>query len=258
MKRSSAFVVGAILALTLSMAYPVEAQDPLFVAPTGNVGLGTSTPATRLHLTNGVITIGGHTLGERTGISQDFQVNALRNIIYNVDSDNNSTNASFSVSRNGDPGQVVFVAREDNLVGINRNPPTFPLHVGTDATNGNGAHLTTAGVWTNGSSRSHKVDIQELGTEAALAALADLEPVRYRGKDSTDGEEYLGFIAEDVPALVAMNDRSGLSPMDIVAVLTKVTQEQEQTIADLKERVADLESALRTLLQRGAPPGSER
>ena len=37
----------------------------------------------------------------------------------------------------------------------------------------------------------------------------------------------MGFIAEDVPDLVATKDRKGLSPMDIVAVLTKVLQEQQ-------------------------------
>ncbi len=51
----------------------------------------------------------------------------------------------------------------------------------------------------------------------------------------------MGFIAEDVPELVATNDRKGLSSMDIVAVLTKVLQEQQKTISELTGRVADLE-----------------
>lgn len=37
----------------------------------------------------------------------------------------------------------------------------------------------------------------------------------------------MGFIAEDVPDLVATPNRKSLSPMDIVAVLTKVVQEQQ-------------------------------
>ena len=54
-------------------------------------------------------------------------------------------------------------------------------------------------------------------------------------------------IAEDVPGLVATKDRKGLSPMDVVAVLTKVVQdqktlleEQQKAIAELKMEVAEL------------------
>lgn len=47
-------------------------------------------------------------------------------------------------------------------------------------------------------------------------------------------ESYVGFIAEDVPELVATGDRQGLSAMDIVAVLTKVVQAQQQRIDELK------------------------
>ena len=50
-------------------------------------------------------------------------------------------------------------------------------------------------------------------------------------------ESYLGFIAEDVPELVATRDRDGLSSMDIVAVLTKVVQEQQKKIEELEARL---------------------
>jgi hypothetical protein len=54
----------------------------------------------------------------------------------------------------------------------------------------------------------------------------------------------VGFIAEDVPELVARKDRKSLSPMDIVAVLTKVVQEQKQS---LDEKSKTLESVLAEL-----------
>lgn len=44
--------------------------------------------------------------------------------------------------------------------------------------------------------------------------------------DATD--RHVGFIAEDVPELVASPDRKALAAMDVVAVLTKVVQEQER------------------------------
>lgn len=49
-------------------------------------------------------------------------------------------------------------------------------------------------------------------------------------------DNYLGFIAEDVPEVVASKDRKGLSPMDIVAVLTKVVQAQQRKIEALEAR----------------------
>ena len=38
-----------------------------------------------------------------------------------------------------------------------------------------------------------------------------------------------------------MNNRKSLSPMDIVAVLTSVVKEQQQTIDELKKRLEALE-----------------
>ena len=67
-----------------------------------------------------------------------------------------------------------------------------------------------------------------------------LNPVKFQYK-AEPGQQYVGFIAEDVPDLVARNDRKSLSPMDVVAVLTKVVQEQQKTIEKLSARLTELE-----------------
>ncbi len=67
----------------------------------------------------------------------------------------------------------------------------------------------------------------------AKDVLDDLSPTRFNYKADKE-DEYLGFIAEDVPELVANKDRKGLNPMDIVAVLTKVVQRQQEDIEELK------------------------
>jgi hypothetical protein len=112
--------------------------------------------------------------------------------------------------------------------------PTNPLE------HSSGARLTAGGVWTDASSRALKMNIRNLTAREAFKTLNALNPVQFEYK-AQPGENYVGFIAEDVPDLVAAGDRKALSPMDIVAVLTKVLQAQQKSIADLKARVAELE-----------------
>jgi hypothetical protein len=101
---------------------------------------------------------------------------------------------------------------------------------------GTGAYLSAGGVWTNASSRALKEDIRELSTRDALRTLEGLRPVSFRYRD-TDGEAHVGFIAEDVPDLVATRDRKGVSAMDVVAVLTRVVKEQQEQLAELAAEV---------------------
>jgi len=90
-----------------------------------------------------------------------------------------------------------------------------------------------------GSSRAIKHGIEDLEIDQALDALAELEPVKYRYNHSPT-RQTLGFIAEDVPDLVASESRKSLAPMDIVTVLTKVVQSQQQSIQELTEQVEKL------------------
>jgi hypothetical protein len=117
-------------------------------------------------------------------------------------------------------------------VGYGVERPEHPLEMAS------GAYVSAGGVWTNSSSREFKENIETLSVEDALAALAQLEPVQFNYR-SDDSERYVGFIAEDVPSLVASEDRASLSPMDIVAVLTRVIQAQQARIEELERRMAD-------------------
>jgi hypothetical protein len=111
-----------------------------------------------------------------------------------------------------------------------------------------GAYVTTGGVWTNASSREVKQDIEPLTIEQARETVHALNPVGFRYKEEPD-EQYLGFIAEDVPELVATNDRKSLAPMDITAVLTKVVQDQDAQIREQKKLLAELAKEVRELRQ---------
>ncbi|WP_294956224.1 tail fiber domain-containing protein, partial [Sulfurovum sp.] len=109
------------------------------------------------------------------------------------------------------------------------------------------------GVWHNTSSRSMKQDIQPLSTKEALEAFKKLKPVTYAYKaNPTDPK--VGFIAEDVPELVADPKHKSLSAMDMVALLTKVVQVQEEKLAakevemkKLQKRVEKMETIMSNL-----------
>lgn len=104
--------------------------------------------------------------------------------------------------------------------------------------NGN---LILAGSLQEGSSRTLKENISELSSQEAMRTLAGLNPVKFRYKADTEKANHVGFIAEDVPDLVAKPDRKGLNSMDIVGVLTKAVQEQQKTILALSKKVESLE-----------------
>ncbi|WP_415407448.1 tail fiber domain-containing protein [Sulfurovum sp. CS9] len=116
---------------------------------------------------------------------------------------------------------------------------------GTELYLGNGAK-NVGGVWINASSRALKENIKELNTQDALAAFHKLQPVTYNYK-SDKKEQVVGFIAEDVPELVAIQSRDGLSSMDMVAVLTKVVQEQDKMLQVQAEKIAKLETMQKRL-----------
>ena len=60
----------------------------------------------------------------------------------------------------------------------------------------------------------------------------------------------MGFIAEDAPELVASKDRKGMSSMDVVAVLTKVVQEQQKVVQERRTTIAELSRRL-VIVERG-------
>jgi hypothetical protein len=119
--------------------------------------------------------------------------------------------------------------------------PNHPLHLA-------GGAYSDGATWVNASSREYKEDIKDLSTEAAMSTFDALKPVTFKYKTG-DHVGHVGFIAEDVPDLVATKDRKGLSAMDIVAVLTKVVQEQQETIAKMSEKLERLE---REMQMKGA------
>ncbi len=182
------------------------------------VGIGTSEPAQRLEV-NGSIQIHDQSSGV-AGLMITQIEGDTGYILHNKAS--TLTIGAGSVDR-------ITIDRNGN-VGFGISRPQHPIELPS------GAYVSAGGAWTNSSSRERKENVSALGLEDALAALAELEPVAFNYRDE-QAERYLGFIAEDVPELVASNDRKHLSAMDIVAVLTEVVKAQEARIRRLESRL---------------------
>lgn len=141
-------------------------------------------------------------------------------------------------------------------VGLGTNSPSATLHV-----SGNSYVTGTFGLGTASpeeklhvvgnalvegnfelrSSRDAKQNIKTLPAQEAMDALEQLRPVTYQYK-SDPTEDSIGFIAEEAPDLVATSSRKSLRPMDIVAVLAKVVQEQQKQIDRMAGKIAELEA----------------
>jgi hypothetical protein len=147
---------------------------------------------------------------------------------------------STAVANAGD----IFIVKNDGHVGIGKyNPNTYPLEFGAQA---NGAYLTVGGVWTTPSSRELKENIQPLNEQQAIETLRALKPVTYNYKiDPT--EHHVGFIAEDVPEMIAAQDRNSVDPMNITAILTAVLKEQKKIIAHQEEILTTLGTDIQNL-----------
>ena len=137
-------------------------------------------------------------------------------------------------------------------IGIGTQNPSYPLQMA-------GGAYTNGSLWISASSREYKDNIKGLKVEDAIETLQGLNPVTFSYKVSPE-ENHVGFVAEEVPDLVSTKDRKGLSPMDIVAVLTKVVQEQQRIIQEQQKVIQEQQQMMSsfsqklTKLERGLKP----
>jgi len=153
---------------------------------------------------------------------------------------------------------VFFDGSYSGRLGINRDDRdggiSYPIHVGTDGTNGNGAYLTAGGVWTNGSSRSFKENFQTLNSQELLKKISNLPVEAWSFKNSE--ERHIGPVAEDFIQAFDVGtvkedgnrDNQYLSAEDIAGValagvkeMIKENQELKQVIEELRHRIMELE-----------------
>ena len=198
----------------------------------GNVGIGTNIPKANLDIhgvNDGSI---GSLIVRRGSRNSYIKITGPRGSPY-------SSKIIVSQFNTGTETSAITISNENNAnfgnVGIGTTSPSEKLHVvGNIFADGD---ISATGNIGPCSSRDYKDDIQSLQLKEAANALQSLNPVKFTYKSEQEKELHLGFIAEDVPDLVATSSRKTLSTMDIVAVLTKVVQEQQKQMAIMQQEL---------------------
>ncbi|QGZ90588.1 tail fiber domain-containing protein [Microcystis aeruginosa] len=185
----------------------------LAITPGGNVGIGTPTPGTPLEIVS----------------TQDSILRLRQN-------------------ESGHPWNYIEWWNMSSRLWWSGTTPSNTFAIGTYLGGGTVLSLSTngnvIGKFVQSSSKELKENIGLLCLQEAAQILAGLNPVKFNYKTDSDQHQNIGFIAEDVPELLATSDRKGVSIMDIVGVLTKVLQEQQKTILELAEKVKSLEAKI--------------
>ncbi|MEB3283267.1 MAG: DUF6519 domain-containing protein [Lyngbya sp.] len=103
---------------------------------------------------------------------------------------------------------------------------------------------------TQNSSNTLKEDIQDLSSQEVAAILRSLNPVKFIYKEDETQTINAGFLADNTPDLLTANDKQAIKVVDIVAVLTKVVQDNRKTLADLVKIVKKQQAEIATLKQK--------
>lgn len=215
--------------------FRIEAGAPansLFLSSSGRIGVGTALPVLSLHVAKGdTPAVRLDQDGTAGWAPQVWDIGGNESNFFVRDVTNGSA-IPFRI-RPGNPTNTLTL--NGGKVGIGTWAPTQELHVEGNAFISGNLEL--------GSSREIKEKIESLGADEAMMTVAMLRPVKFRYKASPE-ENSVGFIAEEVPELVATNSRKSLGPMDIVAVLTRVVQEQQKAIDELNQTIAQLRAEI--------------
>lgn len=118
------------------------------------------------------------------------------------------------------------------------------LEVGSTFANGNGAYLSTSGVWVNVSDKNKKHNIKVLDGQQLLKNLDALPITQWRYKGSTDW--HIGPMAQDFKALFKVgDDDKAITTVDAGGVALAVVKQLMQENEWLEERIKMLEKIIK-------------
>lgn len=259
---SDGFFIDDVSAGTTPMQIRSSApSNSLYVASDGKVGLGTSSPSARIHTVATALS-GAESLARfdvsddaigRLEISNATTGNSL--MIPKIQGRSASSNAALITegliqSDAGANPVIVYNAAKLGGGAVANRPMVVYRNNGvakvTVAASGN----VTATGFTNSSSRTLKDNIVDLDSRQATDALRQLTPVQFVYKDDPTADRRVGFIAEDVPEIIAEPDRQSVPLMDVVALVTRVVKDQDRLNEQQQKTIEQQQKTIDELLKR--------
>jgi hypothetical protein len=225
---------GSRLPFRIRPGAPTSSID---INASGNVGVGTASPATKLDVSgsDGTTKL---TIRETNGTITNREIFELRN-----------------------NGGVTFAFTNVNSVlrwGVGMNGTDFLIdsqnHAGTEFTLSQAGNLTILGTLTQGSSRELKTNFASLDPKDVLSRVNALpvslwsykteSDVRHIGPMAEDFRQSFGLGADDKH--IAPGDQAGVALLAVKG-LNQVVQEKDKEITELRSRVEELEKLVHRL-----------
>ena len=241
----------ATVPFTLVGAAP---SNSLYVDNAGNVGLGTSTPAVKLHVSRSdtpAMRLEQTAAGGFSAQTWDMAGNESNFFVRDV---TNGSKLPFRI-RPGAASSSIDIAGNGN-VGIGIANAQAKLHVDGDA--------YIAGTLTQLSSRTSKTNLVAVAADGVLDRLSHLPIWTWNYLRSDLGDRHIGPVAEDFYAAFGFGtSERQLAPSDVAGVALAATQAlqrevavRDRAIAALEGRLARLEKILMDRESNGEPTTS--
>ena len=233
----------------------------------GNLGIGTSSPADRLQVTKNGAEVARFTNSLSNGGDWEFKIggggfedrklmitdkySGADNVRVSIDSSGNLLVGTTSVYDNS-RFTLETSSAQPNGIAVKTNGNNNALAFWRNSTTYAGAITLSASGTAYTSASDYRLKEQVQPMTGALAKVAALKPVTYKWK--SDGSDGQGFIAHELQEVVpdcvtgekdAVNEDGSIKPQGIdtsflVATLTAAIQEQQALIAALQADVAAL------------------
>jgi hypothetical protein len=135
-------------------------------------------------------------------------------------------------------------------LGIHTGTVGNAFQVGYNATNGNGAFLTSGGAWTNTSDSSKKENVQVLNSKTTLDKINQLQITQWDYKNTTSKETHIGPMAQqfyDLFGTGVQGQSNAISTIDPAGVSLIGIQELSKQNQELSNNIKLLEQQLEEL-----------
>jgi len=212
------------------IGFAIDSSNKMFIQYTGNVGIGTTSPFTKLH-----VYASGGGLELSPGATTNLEFIDRNNTGGTVNTSFYTRYGDFSFFK-GDYSSASLVIKSSGNVGIGSASPAYALDV-------NGTGRFTAIIET--STRTLKDNIESYSTD--IDKFKQLEPVSFIWKET--GKQDVGLIAEDVeqifPEFVSKTDEgeiTGINYGKLSTIFINVLKQQQQKIELLEEQIKKLTS----------------